>query len=87
MAKKDKYGTPTQPMWETTKPDVTVESSRGRRIHVFKDKNIVLVTGKDWEKGGKLLPGKTVQMNLRDMEELMTGYVRDVFGVDVEFEE
>lgn len=109
MAKKDKpakkkeepkpknpYAEGDNPTWITEPPAVTIESPKGRRLHVYSDedkpkdtkKNKVLVTGKDWEdKAGNLHPGKVISMPSAEWNALVVGYLKEVYDYDFVLEE
>ncbi len=87
------YAGEKQPTWVTEPPEdadgATIESARGFRLHIWPNEGKVgrvMVTGKDWEDGEGLHPGKVIKMNGQDLVDLLNGVLKDIFGHDMKLE-
>lgn len=89
------YAEGDNPGWITEPPAVTIESPKGRRLHVYSEekdpqnskKNRVLVTGKDWEDKNGLHPGKVISMPAKEFNALVVGYLKEVYQYEFELDE
>lgn len=84
------YAEGDNPMWVEDPPALTVESPKGRRLHIYDDDEDttnpkkVIVTGKDWEDKKGIHPGKAISMSGVEFNALVFGYLREVYDYDFE---
>jgi len=88
------YAGDKQPYWVKNEPDFTAESESGFRWHFFQDKDLVMLTGKDWEGEGTdgsegLHPGKTIKLKFTDMVQLLNQTLKSLGfeGAEIELPE